>query len=55
MFVRSYKARLRFGPPDTIRVYRCRRCGAEQRVVQNWHGPAPVGGFSCECGDVIRF
>lgn len=48
--IRTEKVRLRFGPPDTVIIYRCPVDGTELRLVKSWHGPAPAGAVIADCG-----
>ena len=35
--------------------YTCKGCGQLHRIVKNWIGQRPNGGFGCQCGRVIGF
>lgn len=53
MFKRTEKERVPFKKSRIIRVYECDGCKREMRLVQNWHGSTPPGGFICStCGTV---
>ena len=38
-----------------IIAYTCKGCGLLHRIVKNWTGGIPNGGFGCQCGKVIGF
>ena len=50
-------SRTGFGRMSKVNLYLCPKCGNLNRIIVNWHGPAPRGGFYCNgnCGQVIGF
>jgi hypothetical protein len=51
-------AHLNFGAPSRVNLYICPTCKHVNKVVKNWHGPTPRGGFYCngkDCKQVIGF
>ena len=45
--ISSKKERTGFGRWSLVYTRKCLETGKELRVVKNWSGPRPVGGFVC--------
>lgn len=51
-----YKERSGWGQWHTIHAFFCPWCGKVIKLVVNWHGPTPNGGFCCAyCNHVVSF